>query len=258
MLTKEQKQKALKPMLENFETDQMKEYFLDMVAEIPDYIFTMPSSTSGKNHNKTQCETYGQIWHAYMFSSILNHRLRLKWNQEKFKSPLQRDCMRCVPVFHDAIKCGLNGSKHTVFEHPILASNWILKTKVEHDIDDKFKKVIADMCASHSGEWTTSKRSKEILPEPKNEMEFFIHECDVLSSRNDIDMIISKELKEIIETNVPVEIDLSNIDTYILTFGKHKGMLLKDVPRDYLKWLVGTDLKEPLKTYVIEILKETD
>ena len=86
-ITREQKQNVFKPMLENFETDQMKEYFLDMVAEIPDYIFTMPSSTSGKYHNKTQCETYGQLWHVYMFSSVLNHRLRLKGNQEKFKSP---------------------------------------------------------------------------------------------------------------------------------------------------------------------------
>ena len=82
MITKEQKQNVFKPMLENFETEQIKEYFLDMVAEIPDYIFTMPSSTSGKYHNKTQCETYGQLWHVYMFSSILNHRLRLKGNQD--------------------------------------------------------------------------------------------------------------------------------------------------------------------------------
>jgi hypothetical protein len=32
--------------------------------------------------------------------------------------------------------------------------------------------------------------------------------------------------------------------------------MLKDVPKDYLKWLIGTDLKEPLRTYVIEVLKD--
>ena len=255
MITKEQKQNVFKPMLENFETEQIREYFLDMVAEIPDYIFTMPSSTSGKYHNKTQCETYGQLWHVYMFSSVLNHRLRLKGNQEKFKSTIQRDCMRCVPVFHDAVKCGLNGSKHTVFEHPLLASKWVLETNVEHDVDNKIKKVIADMCSAHSGEWTTSKRSKEVLPEPKNEMEFFIHECDILSSRNDIDMIIPKELKEIVEKNIPVEIEIPDLDTYVLNFGKHSGKLLTEVPQDYLKWLLANDVKEPLKTLIVEYLK---
>lgn len=35
-----------------------KAYFNDMVGEIPDYIFTMPSSTSGKYHNATQCEKF--------------------------------------------------------------------------------------------------------------------------------------------------------------------------------------------------------
>ena len=255
MITKEQKQNVFKPMLENFETDQMKNYFLDMVSEIPDYIFTMPSSTSGKYHNKTQCETYGQLWHAFMFNSILNHRLRLKGNQEKFQSPIQRDCMRCVPVFHDAIKCGLDGSKHTVHNHPLLAKQWVLETKVEHDIDNKFKKVIADMCAAHSGEWTTSKRSKDVLPEPKNEMEFFIHECDILSSRNDIDMIISKELKELVEENIPIKIEIPDLAEYRISFGRHSGQLLTEIPKSYLKWLLGTDLKEPLKSLVIEVLK---
>ena len=48
------KYNVFKPMSDAFETDLMKSYFLDMVQEIPDYIFTMPSSTTGKYHNKTQ------------------------------------------------------------------------------------------------------------------------------------------------------------------------------------------------------------
>lgn len=206
-LTQEQKQQVFKPMLDNFETSEMKLYFIDMVAEIPDEIFYKPSSSTGKYHNKTQCETYGQLWHIYMFSSILNHRLNLKGNKERFKSTTQRDCMRCVPAFHDAIKYGLDGenAKYTVFEHPMLAHDWVLNTKVKHDIDAKYKKVIADMCAAHSGEWTTSKRSTIVLPEPKNDIEFFIHECDILSSRNDIDMLIPKELKEIVSKNISIE-----------------------------------------------------
>lgn len=247
---------VFEPMLKNFETEEMKAYFSDMVQEIPDIIFTMPSSTSGKYHNKTQCENHGQVYHAYMFNEILNYRLNLKGNKEKYKSPTQRDCMRCVPVFHDAVKCGWNGSKYTVFEHPMLAHDWVLNTKVEHDINGKLKTVVADMCAAHSGEWTTSKRSSVVLPEPKNDMELFIHECDILASRNNIDMIIPKELKDLCEENFPIEVEIPDINTYKMPFGKHQDTLLKDVPRSYLQWLITTDLKEPLKTLVGKVLTD--
>lgn len=42
-------------LLNKFETEEMKDYCTDMIKEIPDYIFTIPSSTSFKYHNKTQC-----------------------------------------------------------------------------------------------------------------------------------------------------------------------------------------------------------
>jgi DNA repair protein RadD len=45
-----------------------------------------------------------------------------------------------------------------------------------------------------------------------------------------------------------------------MTFGKHKGMPLKDVPVDYLKWYVGvvTDIKEWQKPVVKAMQKEID
>lgn len=246
------------PMISHFETDMMKKYFAEMVQEIPDYIFTMPSSTSGKYHNKTQCGTYGQIYHAYMFSEILNYRLNLKWNKEKYNNPILRDCMRCVPVFHDAIKCGLNGFRNTVHDHPMLAHDWVLNTIVEHDIDPKLKKVIADMCAAHSGEWTTSSRSKVVLPEPKNDMEFFIHECDILSSRSNIDMIISEELKNSLQKYFPVSIEIPDIKEYTMPFGAHKGKYLADIPKDYIQWLSKQELKEPLNTIIKTLIGQME
>ena len=65
-MNREYKQLVFKPLLKDFETEIFKDYFNDMVAEIPDYIFTMPSSTSGKYHNATQCKKFGQIYHEYM------------------------------------------------------------------------------------------------------------------------------------------------------------------------------------------------
>lgn len=252
------KVKIFEPLLNQFETEEIRDYCTDMIKEIPDYIFTIPSSTSGKYHNATQCETHGQIYHIYMFASVMNHLLRLEHKKEEFPKPKQRDCMRCVPIFHDAIKCGLNGSTYTVFNHPMLAGEWVRNTEVEHDLDDRLKEVIARMCERHSGEWTTSKRNKLVLPKPETNMEKLCHECDILASRADLDMIIPNELKELLGLEVPKE-ELPDINTYAITFGKYKGQSITDIAnehRDYLEWMKDNmSLREPLKTFVSELLK---
>ena len=236
-MTREEKIAVFKPYLDQFETEGMRLYCEDMIEHIPDYIFTMPSSTSGKYHNATQCLPHGQIYHILMFAEILNYRLALKSNKEKFKSPIQRDAMRCVPFFHDAIKCGWNGSTYSVHEHPMLAGQWVRETKVDHDIDDKIKEAIARMVERHSGEWVSSKKSKVVLPEPENAMEVLIHECDYLSSRNNIDMQPPEYLKDIFtDTSTPVQFD----ENYTLSFGKHSGEKLIDIfycYPDYIDWM---------------------
>lgn len=248
-MTREEKQKIFEPLSRNFETEQFRLYYLDMVAEIPDYIFTIPSSTSGKYHNSTQCQTYGQIYHAYMFDSILNHRLRLKTNKELYSTPKERDCMRCVPVFHDAVKCGWNGSRYTVQDHPLLAARWVLETKVKNDIPLEYKQMIADMCESHSGEWNKSRSGKVIMSEPRNQREVFIHECDILASRQDLDYIIPDELKDILEENAKIE--LPSIEEYVINFGKHSGKTLLQIKENdpgWISWAKENLTRQPVKS----------
>lgn len=43
----EEKQKIFEPMYRNFETENIKAYFMDMVAEIPDYILQCPVAQAG-------------------------------------------------------------------------------------------------------------------------------------------------------------------------------------------------------------------
>lgn len=252
-MTAQEKQAVFAPLLRNFETDYIRDYCNDMIAEIPDYIFTMPSSTSGKYHNQTQCQTYGQIYHIYMFASIMEHLLRLEHKQEVFDSPTVRDALRCVPIFHDAIKCGWNGSTYTVQNHPVLARDWVLNTKVEHDIADKAKKYIAKCCEAHSGQWNTNRSGEEIMKKPTTAAEKFVHECDILASRADLDWIISDELKEIL---TGVKAELPDPETYVLTFGKHKGETLKEIAEEdsqYIDWMKENIDREPLKTLLKEI-----
>lgn len=234
-MTEELKVAVFQPLLDKFETDEMRLYCADMVKQIPDYIFDIPSSTSGKFHNATQCRPHGQVYHILMFAEILNYLLDLKCNQEKFKSPQQRDAMRCIPIFHDAHKT--NGGVFTVHEHPMLAGTWVREAVVEHDIEDRVKEAIARMCERHSGSWTTSKKSQVILPEPENEMEKMIHMCDILSSRSNIDMQPPDYLNEIFDDlSVEVEFD----ENYTINFGKYSGERLIDIYNkkpDYIDWM---------------------
>ena len=248
------KKAVFKELLDKFETEEVRLYCEDMIENIPDYIFTMPSSTSGKFHNATQCLPHGQIYHIIMFGAIMNYRLALKCNKEKFNNPIHRDAMRCVPIFHDAVKCGWNGSTFTVHDHPMLAGKWVRETKVEHNIDDEIKEMIARMCERHSGEWTSSKRSRVVLPEPETEMEILAHECDILSSRSDIDMQPSDYLKGVLGAGTVTK---NNIDDYVISFGKYKGTKLVDLfnkDRSYCMWLKENSYQRE----VVEMIKQVE
>ena len=223
---------------------------------ISDNIFIMPSSTSLKFHNKTQCQPHGQIFHILMFGEIMNYILGLEYVIEKIPDARTRDCLRCTPIFHDAIKCGLNGSQYTVHEHPILAGEWIRNTKVEHDIDDNTKNYIARLCESHSGQWTSTKRSKTILPKPETDEQFLVHLCDYLSSRSNIDMTYTEDVyKALGDIKVPLE-ELPDIDTYVITFGKHSGKTLPqiaEVDPGYISWAKDNMTREPVKTLLNQL-----
>lgn len=255
-MTNEQKVAVFQPLLVKFETEEFMLYCADMIQQIPDYIFDMPSSTSGKYHNTTQCQRHGQIYHIIMFAEILNDLLALKCNKEKFKSARQRDAMRCVPFFHDALKCGREGSSWTVHEHPMLAGQWVREAQVEHDIDSSAKETIARMVERHSGEWITSKKSQVILPEPVTEMERMIHMCDILSSRNNIDMQPPEYLHDIFEdATTDVEFD----ENYILPFGKYSGQKLIDVYNkrpDYVDWMENNISKQDVLS-MIKAMKQS-
>lgn len=250
------KKAVFKDLFDQFEVEGMRLYCADMAEQIPDYFFTMPSSTSGKFHNATQCLLHGQVYHAIMFGTIMNYLLSLKCNREKFKSPIQRDAMRCTAILHDAIKCGWDGSQYTVHEHPMLAGQWIRETHVEHDVDDTIKERIACMVERHSGSWTTSKYSTVVLPEPENEMEILVHECDILSSRPDIDMQPPAYLKSIFGEETE---ELPEIETYTLGFGKMKGLTIPEIAEkdiSYLYWAEQNMTSQPAATLIKKYLAE--
>ena len=188
---------VFRSVLESFENESMRLYCIDMIKLMPDYNFTMPSSTTLKYHNATQCRPGGQSYHVIMVATIMNYILSLEYTKEKYPDPVQRDCLRIAAILHDAQKT--EGGQYTAHTHPLSAAEWIKATETDHDIDARQKKYIARLIASHSGEWTTSKKSNEVLPKPVTDAQMLVHICDILGSRSNLDMIYTDDQRKAVE-----------------------------------------------------------
>lgn len=242
---------VFKSVLKKFETKELREYCEDMIELVDERIFRMPASTTYKYHNATQCGYGGQCYHVLMAATIMNYILELDYTRKFIVTTKeQRDSMRTAMILHDSIKTGTDYGAYTVFEHPLLAKEWVENTKVEHDIPEETKKYIGNLIASHSGQWNSSTKSKMLLPTPSNSAEFIVHLCDYLGSRSDLDMIYDTEIKLAVEafTDLPV---LENPREYVMPFGKYKDLTLGEIEENdmpYLNWMKENIRKEPLKS----------
>lgn len=224
-LTAQQKQEVFEPMFKNFETEEILEYFKEIVTKIPNAIFYKPASSSGKYHNSQQIGEYGQLIHIYMFSDILNMFLDLKYNKHRFPNPIERDLMRCTPVLHDMCKYGMLGSRtHTTSKHPLMAKEKLIKINNQKNFNHPLKedqlKTLCEMCERHSGEWNVWK-DKQVsygywgdiydevttgeMEKPQNDRDILIHECDMLASRTFLTYVIPDDLIERFEKNIKIK-----------------------------------------------------
>ena len=226
-LTAEQKQKVFEPMFKHFETEEILEYFKEIVTKIPDAIFYKPASSSGKYHNSQQIGKYGQLIHIYMFSDILNMLLDLEYNKYKFPDLIERDLMRCIPALHDMCKYGVFGSRtHTTSKHPLMAKDKLIRINKQknfkHPLEEDQLKMLCEMCERHSGEWNIWKDKIIIYDEgdywgkthyetetgemekPQNDRDILIHECDMLASRNYLTYVIPDDLIKRFKENIKI------------------------------------------------------
>lgn len=250
------KSEIFRDILDQFETESFKNFCIDLLEARDDLNYHIPSSTSYKYHNKTQCQPGGQIYHELMVATIMNYILSLEYIQCKYTDPKQRDCMRIAACMHDCKKT--NGGKFTVHEHPILGAEFVETVNVEHQVDPKFRKYIGQLIKCHMGQWFDSKKSDVLLPKPVKDDEFLLHLCDLLGSRSNLDMIYSDEVKDLVNNNLPEE-QRPDPNNWTFPFGKYKGLMFSEVldsDKSYLLWLrdkADMEIREPLKTLLSTI-----
>jgi len=157
-----------------------KQKVLALVPKLPDYFWTSPASSSGKYHPVCDLGEGGVVRHSIMVERIA---LDLLEAEVLFKfDPVYRDLTIIASLFHDALKYGDNTKGRTVFDHPILAAEFL---KENLDLGSEVTNmVLYNAVARHMGKWTTRPEEPNIVLEaPETAFEKMIHIADLISSK---------------------------------------------------------------------------
>lgn len=199
VLTAEQKVAVFKRELSYIKDLEIRTLTEDLIGTIPNYFFEIPASSTGKYHPDYALGKGGLVRHtkaACLFANILRIPNPLQLSERML------DCAIAALIMHDTRKSGISDeakSQYTRFDHPILAANAV-KTHVNFDknvlsVDDMAKCIqfildtIARGIESHMGQWNTSSYAPGVvLPVPSDPLQHFVHMCDYLASRKELDI----------------------------------------------------------------------
>jgi hypothetical protein len=168
---------VFKEELDLISDSTVRDFTNQVLNLLPDYFFTMAASTTGKYHPSYALGEGGLVRHTKAAVRIANDLLNL----DMFKVFLsERDYIISALILHDGCKCGLNGSRYTVIDHPLIVSK-LIKSKINQvDIINK----VCSLIDTHMGQWNTDYRTGNVvLPKPESKAQNFVHLCDYLASR---------------------------------------------------------------------------
>lgn len=252
-MTNEEKITLFEKEINYMEIENIKDFFKKAITLVPNYFFEVPASSSGKFHSSLECGFGGLVYHTRSVAKVANYLVNLQQYKNKLNE-VEKDCVICATLLHDCLKHGEeNKTGFSVHQHPILASEFIkTDSRLDEIVSDEIRTIIGDAVASHSGEWTTSKRSKIVLPPPQTLVQELVHLSDYIASRGDIHILFEGE------DSKP---KLPNINEYKLNFGKHSGKTIPEIAitdRGWLVWAQENLTREPLLTMIQKYFEEED
>lgn len=178
-----------KKELLTIEDESIRKFTETALNNLPQYFFEVAASSTGKYHPTYALGNGGLVRHTKAAVRFANHLLALEQNKNIFDIT-DRSCIISALILHDGWKHGDKDNPYTIHEHPIVCATWVLNAECLDDIvNDGIRNVIAQAVATHMGEWVTSKRSNVVLPKPTTDIQKFVHTCDYLASRKDIEVL---------------------------------------------------------------------
>jgi len=193
--TDEQKIKIFENELNLIKSDDIKKFLIRALVKVPDYVWSIPASSTLKYHPAFSCEANGLMKHTKAIVKILQDLFEVEifeFNERK------RDILMASAILHDMAKLGFNGSEYTVPKHPLEITQFLRENIKLEDYPQKDFDKMCNCIESHMGKWNTTgrgKNPKEILPKPKTKMEVVLHLADLMSSRKYITMDFNKDFE---------------------------------------------------------------
>lgn len=229
----EERMKLVEPILNTFENDDIKEFAIVLLDNLPEYIWSVPASSTGKYHPQYSLGLGGLMRHQIAVVRFLNFFFELEQYQNVINSR-ERDLMRVAGLVHDGRKSGsqqdFERSKYTKFDHPKLMADVITSYSGKYLTVEELA-FVSRAINSHMGQWNIDKKTGIELPKPSNVYEELVHLADYLASRKSLTMDFGN-------IEVPRTVVI-NPEEYVMQFGKYKGQKIIDVYRkhpDYLQW----------------------
>ena len=261
--------------LNDINDQKLQSFAIKLLTEAPDYFFTVPASSSGKYHPYFAREENGLIKHTRCVVFFA------ECNAESFNfDSYTKDMLIIAAIAHDIKKQGNNNyGKHTVWEHPELAHDYILEMQVKYPdlISLENATIIANAILCHMGKWShlpEYTRGKKAYPLPTSMFDYALQSADYMASRTEItgfnfrptDGIIIRGCATLNEANVPNIVTpaptiepLSDIGDTVISFGKHKGKTIREIVAkhpDYIDWMLNkpdfnnNDIRDKVKAYL--------
>lgn len=166
--------------LATIKDDEIRATTARLLDGAPEYFWHVAASSSGKYHPAYALGEGGLVRHVKAAVKFANHLFVISNFTDK-----EQDYIISALLLHDILKHGKDGDEgHTVFEHPILAADYI-----RENATGEYADVVSSLVSTHMGQWTTSKYSSVVLQAPVTELQKFVHECDYLASRKDIEVL---------------------------------------------------------------------
>lgn len=247
-MTKKEKTDIFKNEIENIKNETIKKSCIDILESAPDYFFEIPASSTGKYHPQYALGSGGLIRHTKAVVRFVIHLCNIIPYSTKFTND-ERDLLIVAAIAHDMFKNGATNTKHTVNNHPLLSANNIKKICTK--LSENEVTFLYDAIKCHMGSWS------ENDCKPSKEHEYFLHICDYLASRKDIEVLFDESKLNVINNDTSALNENQNvpIEKFRLPFGKNKNKLLSECDVDYLKWAYNNMTFEPTASIIKEYCK---
>jgi hypothetical protein len=194
-MTPEEKSNTFKEELSYIKNNSVREFTTKAIEIFPEYFFTIPASTSKRYHPSFAAGTGGLVRHTKAAVRVAKELFRLEMFDQVY-SDIDKDIIISSLILHDGNKAGSNG-EHTVANHPLLMSKFLLDKKLSGILDNDVLEKIQKNISRHMGQWIHDyKTGEKILEKPFTKMEKFVHMCDYIASRKCMEINLDAPLSK--------------------------------------------------------------